>query len=134
MQTHELTEVIARADKAINEEDFDSLMKFYAPAATLVVMPGRYAVGLDAIRRAFVAIADHFNHTLQVTQREMAVVEGGDTALVLARTHVTATMKGGEGYDVERRATYVFRRGDSGTWQCVVDNSYGTDLLAGAGR
>jgi len=56
-------------------------------------------------------------------------MEGGNVALVLARTHVTATMKGGESYDVERRATYVFRREPSGTWLCVVDNSYGTDLL-----
>ena len=33
-------------------------------------------------------------------------MEGGNVALVLARTHVTATMR-----------------------LCVVDNSYGTDLL-----
>ncbi len=131
MQAHELSQVIARADKAINEEDFDSLMKFYAADATLVVMPGKHAVGVEAIRKAFVAIAEHFNHTLQVTQRDMVVIEGGDAALVLARTHVAATMKGCEPYDVERRATYVFRRGGSGAWQCVIDNSYGSDVLAG---
>jgi len=59
------------------------------------------------------------------------VIEGGATALVLARTHVAAIMKSGEFYDVERRATYVFRKTGSGAWQCVIDNSYGSDLLAG---
>jgi uncharacterized protein (TIGR02246 family) len=133
MQVHELTQVIAQADKAINEEDFDDLAKFYAPDATLVVMPGKLAVGVEAIRKAFAVIADHFNHTLHVTQRDLLIIEGGDTALVLARTRVAATMKSGESYDVERRATYVFRRGGAGAWQCVIDNSYGTDALVGTG-
>jgi uncharacterized protein (TIGR02246 family) len=129
---HELVEVIARADRAINEEDFDALVEFYAPDATLVVMPGRNVTGAESIGKAFRAIADHFDHTLHVTQRELIVLEGGDTALVLARTHVAATMKGGERYDAERRATYVFRRDEGGAWRCAVDNSYGTDLLAAA--
>jgi uncharacterized protein (TIGR02246 family) len=134
MPEHELSRVLASADEAINEEDFDALMGFYAPGATLVVMPGVNAVGLEAIRKAFVAIADHFDHTLQVSQREVVVVEGADAALVLARTHVAATMKTGEPYDVERRATYVFRRGGRLGWECVIDNSYGSDLLTGAPR
>jgi len=129
MQAHELEQVLATADRAINEEDFDGLMAFYAPDATLVVMPGRNATGLEAIRKAFVAIAEHFDHTLHVSQQGMAVVEGGDTALVLARTRVTATMKGGQPYDEERRATYVFRRGGPRGWACVIDNSYGAGLL-----
>ncbi len=132
MQTHELAEIIANADRAINDEDFVGLMKFYADDATLVVMPGKNVTGVAAIRKAFEAIAEHFNHTLHVTQRAMVVVEGGGTALVVARTQVTATMKSGESFDVERRATYVFRRGGSGGWVCAVDNSYGTDLLAAA--
>ena len=109
-------------------------MKCYAVGATLVVMPGMNAVGLDAIRKAFVAIADHFNHTVRVSQREVVVVEGADAALVLARTHVTATMKTGEPYDVERRATYVFRRGGPYGWECLIDNSYGSDLLTAPPR
>jgi len=130
---HELTRVIAAADEAINAEDFDRLIGFYAPDAVLVVLPGKHAVGLEAIRRAFVAIAEHFDHTLQISQREVQVLEGGDVALVLARSRVRATLKGGAPYDVERRATYVFRRDGAGTWRCAIDNSYGTDLLAAAG-
>lgn len=29
-----------------------------------------------------------------------------------------------------RRATYVFERDATGRWLCVIDNSYGTDLIA----
>lgn len=130
MKTHELNEILARADAAINDEDFDRLMQFYAADATLAVQPGLNVTGRDAIRRAFERIASYFNHTLHVSQREVMVIEGGDSALVLARTHVAATFADGKAYDAERRATYVFRRGGPGGWECVVDNSYGTELLA----
>ena len=132
-QPHPLVALIAAADRAINAEDFDALMTFYADDALLVVMPGRHVTGLGDIRKAFVGIAEHFDHTLHVTQRELVVLESGDTALACARTHVAATMKGGERYDQERRATYVFRRWMGGVWRCVIDNSYGTELLARAG-
>jgi uncharacterized protein (TIGR02246 family) len=134
VEDHELKLVIAEADAAINREDFDTLMSFYAEDATLVVMPGKQVTGRDALRKAFVAIAEHFNHTLHVSQGEMVVIEGADTALVLAKTHVQATMHTGDTYDVERRATYVFKRAASGKWLCSVDNSYGTDLLLPTSR
>lgn len=126
---HPLRSAIEAADLAINREDFDALMDFYADDATLVVMPGKQATGKAELRKAFVAIAEHFNHTLAVSQGELIVVEGGDTALVLADTRVKATMKSGESYVAERKATYVFKRAPGGRWLCVVDNSYGTDLL-----
>ena len=129
MQEHELTAFIASADEAINREDFDALMKFYAEDATLVVMPGKNATGTEQIRHAFEAIAEHFNHTLLVSQRKMVVVEGGDTALVLASTVVKAQLKTGTPYLAERKATYVFKRSPGGAWLCTVDNSYGSDLL-----
>jgi uncharacterized protein (TIGR02246 family) len=131
MPEHELVKVIAAADAAITAEDFDALMRFYAPDATLVVQPGRHATGHEALRKAFVAIAAHFNHTLHVTQEELQVVEGAGTALVLARTRVRATLKDGAKVDELRRATYVFRRDPDGAWRRTVDNSYGTTLLAG---
>ena len=132
MQEHELTALIASADEAINREDFDALMRFYAEDATLVVVPGKNATGPEQIRHAFEAIAEHFNHTLFVSQGKMVVVEGGDTALVLANTLVRARLKAGTPYLAERKATYVFRRTPGGTWLCTVDNSYGSDLLAQA--
>jgi uncharacterized protein (TIGR02246 family) len=132
MSQHELVNVIAAGDAAINAENFDAIMTFYADDATLVIAPGRWVTGHAAIRNAFIAIAEHFTHTLCVSQEKILVVEGAGTALVLAKTRVRATLKSGEPYDVLRRATYVFRREERGAWRCSIDNSYGTELLSSA--
>lgn len=128
MPSHELRKVIEAADRAINCEDLDALMKFYADDATLVLQPGMHATGKQEIRDAFVAIFEYFEHSLVVSQGEMVVVEGSGTALVLARTLLKAT-KDGQPFDIERQATYVFQPDPQGRWLCTIDNSYGTDLL-----
>ncbi|SKA35576.1 conserved hypothetical protein [Enhydrobacter aerosaccus] len=126
---HPLHDVIAAADRAITDEDFDAVMTFYTEDATLVVKPGLNATGTEQIRRAFEAIAEHFNHSLVVTQGELVVIEGGDTALVVAETMLDWTQKDGALASATRRATYVFRKQADGSWLCAVDNSYGTDLV-----
>ncbi len=125
----QLRAVIEAADLAITAEDFDALMSFYAEDATLVIMPGRHATGKPQIRQAFAAIADHFNHSIVVKQGEMQVIEGAGTALVLMQTILETMDQTGLTTSTTRRATYVFRREASGEWLCVIDNSYGTDLL-----
>ena len=129
MPAHPINALIAAADDAINREDFDALMDFYTEDATLVVVPGRAANGKEEIRKAFVAIAEHFQHTLYVTQGDMIVIEAGDTALVIAQTNVRANMKSAAPTMETRNATYVFKRDDDGQWRCIVDNSYGAALL-----
>lgn len=57
--TLSLKKTIEAADRAINAEDFDALMDFYAEDATLVVKPGLNVTDKAHIRRAFVAIAEH---------------------------------------------------------------------------
>ena len=129
MPAHPINALIAAADDAINREDFDALMDFYTEDATLVVVPGRAATGKEEIRKAFVAIAEHFQHTLYVTQGDMIVIEAGDTALVIAQTNVRANMKTAAPTMETRNATYVFKLGGDGHWRCIVDNSYGAALL-----
>lgn len=126
---HAVKQLIEAADRAITAEDFDALMDFYADDATLVIKPGLQAKGKEQIRRAFIAIADHFNHSLIVTQGEVEIIEGADVALVIMETHLKAIDKDGSAIKTSRRATYVFCRYPDDKWLCVVDNSYGTDLL-----
>jgi uncharacterized protein (TIGR02246 family) len=131
MSFHPLRQVIEAADRAISAEDFDALMDFYADDAVLVVKPGLNAKGKEAIRRAFIAIADHFDHGLVVKQGDMLVLEGGgDTGLVIMDTILEFPGKDGERTSIERKATYVFRKGVTGQWLCVIDNSYGHDILS----
>jgi uncharacterized protein (TIGR02246 family) len=125
MHNHPLKVLIEKADKAMNQEDFDALLDFYADDAILVIKPGMNAVGKAQIRKAYEAIAAHFGHTLDVKQAGMKILETGDTALVLAKTLVSAK----EHPVVERKATYVFKRTTNDAWLCIIDNSYGHDLI-----
>ena len=127
---HPLKTLIEAADRAITAEDFDAVAEFYAEDAMLVVKPGLNVSGKPAIRRAFEAIAAHFNHSLKVGQGDMVVLEGADTALVLMESTLDAVDAAGAAITTVRRATYVFRRREDGRWLCAIDNSYGTDLLS----
>ncbi len=123
---HPLEDIIASADAAIVREDFDALLEFYADDAVLVVRPGLNVAGKASIRKAFERIAEYFQHSVQVQQAGMVVLESGDTALVLARTVVSARNLPA----ATRDATYVFRRDAGGRWRCAIDNSYGHELLS----
>lgn len=122
---HPIELLIRKADAAINQEDFETLIDIYSDDAVLVVKPGMNAVGKEQIRKAFEAIAAHFDHSLDVKQAGIAILETGDTALVLAKTVVSAENLPA----TERKATYVFKRDDDNRWVCAIDNSYGHSLL-----
>ncbi|MEC1735070.1 DUF4440 domain-containing protein [Bacillus mojavensis] len=124
----QIKEIISACDVAIRNEDFDTLMNYYTEDAILVVKPGMIARGKEEIKKAFIAIANYFNHHLVPTQGEMVILEAGDTALVLSRTLLDSGKKDSE-YAMERRATYVFKKNMQGEWLCAIDNSYGTDLI-----
>ena len=128
MAAHPVELLIHKADNAMVQEDFDTLLEIYADDAVLVVKPGMNAVGKQQIKKAFEAIAVHFEHTLNVKQAGMEILEAGDTALVLAKTVVSAQNSAA----VERKATYVFKKDTKNRWVCVIDNSYGHDLLCPA--
>ena len=128
MPTSPLKAVIEACDRAISQEDYVTLMEYYADDATLVVKPGMVVSGKENIRKAFIAIADYFQHRLVVTQGRMEIIEGGDNALVIMETRLDIPLAEGGSTQVTRRATYVFQK-LGGRWLCTVDNSYGTDLL-----
>jgi uncharacterized protein (TIGR02246 family) len=132
MEHQQIKQAIEAADKAITGEDFDALMEFYADEAILVIKPGLVAKGKEQIRKAFIAIAEHFGHNLVVKQGEMQVIRGGNTALVIMETILETIDSAGVPSHITRRATYVFHKDSDGKWLCVVDNSYGTDLLGTA--
>lgn len=132
MEHQQIKQAIEAADRAITGEDFGTLMEFYADEAALVIKPGLVAKGKEQIRKAFIAIAEHFSHSLVVKQGEMQVIQGGNTALVIMETILETIDPAGMPSRITRRATYVFRKESDGKWLCVVDNSYGTDLLGAA--
>lgn len=129
MTSHPLRQIIEACDKAISAKDYDALMAYYAEDAALVVKPGMTVQGKEAIRKAFIAIADYFQDQLVVEQGDMQVIEGAGNALVIMETKLRFPDSDGNPVDITRRATYVFRLDDNGRWLCTIDNSYGTELL-----
>ncbi|MFC1567636.1 YybH family protein [Pseudomonadota bacterium] len=125
MKTHPVVQLINQADAAINHEDFDTLIDIYADDAVLVIQPGMNAIGKAQIKRAFMRVADHFEHSLEVWQVDMEILETEDTALVLAKTVIRAKNLP----ELERKATYVFKKDANNLWRCIIDNSYGHELL-----
>ncbi|WP_320151134.1 nuclear transport factor 2 family protein [uncultured Tolumonas sp.] len=122
---HPIVELINKADLAINSEDFDTLIDIYSDDAVLVIKPGMNAVGKEQIKKAFIAIANYFEHSINVTQADLEILESNDAALVLSKTIVKAASQP----EIERKATYVFKYFENQGWLCVIDNSYGHDLL-----
>lgn len=119
---------INKADKAINEKDYETLESCYADNAILIVKPGMIAKGKSEIINAHKRIADYFKDTLKVKQGKMLFFPAGDTVLVLSQTFIESPGKLDSEYSSERRATYIYKNiGEN--WLCIIDNSYGTDLL-----
>lgn len=124
----DIKQLIAQADRAIKDEDFDRLMEFYTEDAVLVVKPEMFALGKAEIKKAFIAIAKYFKNSIVPEQGKMIMLEAGDTVLVMSQTILSADNMEESEFAMERRATYVYRKVD-GKWLCAIDNSYGTTLL-----
>ena len=86
-----------------------------------MVKLGKNTVGKDQIKTACEVIAACFEHSLDVKQAGMKILEAGNTALVLAKTLVSAKNQP----NTECKATYVFKKDVNDNWVCVIDNSYG---------
>ena len=72
---HPIELLINKADTAINQEDFETLSDIYSDDAVLVVKPGMNAVGKEQIKKAFEAIAAHFEHiNSDVQKRRFALL------------------------------------------------------------
>ncbi|MCI9575435.1 MAG: SgcJ/EcaC family oxidoreductase [Clostridiales bacterium] len=126
---HPIKTLIKQADEAIALQDLKKLMDFYADDAILVVKPGVVARGKEQIEPAFHRILEYYRGEMRPSQKEMVILEAGDTALVLAHTMVETPLMTDSPYPAERKATYVFRKNKDGDWLCAIDNSYGTELL-----
>jgi uncharacterized protein (TIGR02246 family) len=128
MDAHPLKQEIAKADKAINERDFDTIANCYTEEAVLVVKPGTLVQGREYIKEAHKKISDYFNDSLKVSQGDMVIIEAGDIALVLSKTYVESPKKLDSEFSTERNAIYVYQKTADGKWLCAIDNSYGVEL------
>jgi uncharacterized protein (TIGR02246 family) len=124
MGQHAIETIIKSADKALADQDWDLLSNLYAEDAVLVVEPGRTVVGRDQIVAVCRELSAQCEDTMDIQQNGITILEAGDTALVLANSLVSDLTQ-----TEERKATYVFRKHPTDGWICIIDNSYGNDLV-----
>jgi uncharacterized protein (TIGR02246 family) len=129
MTDHPLKQEIAKADRAINNHDFDTVADCYTEEAVLVVKPGVLVHGREAIKEAHKKIAAYFNGSLKVSQGGMIIIEAEDIALVLSKTYIESPQKIDSEFSTEREAIYIYKKTADGKWLCAIDNSYGVELL-----
>jgi len=58
---HPIELLISKADTAINQEDFETLIDIYSDDAVLVVKPGMNAVGKEQIKCIFRPIVNTYS-------------------------------------------------------------------------
>lgn len=92
----------------------------YETNATVVIEPGKFGSGEEAIRGFTEATI-----SLPITFSDREIVEAGDIALHLSQW----TIRSAEGSDISGRTTDVLRRQPDGRWLIVVDNPWGASLL-----
>ncbi|AOP33296.1 hypothetical protein A0128_05205 [Leptospira tipperaryensis] len=66
---------ISKADKTINEKDYETLTSCYTHDAILMIKLETLAKGRDEVIEAYKKIADYFKDSLKVTQGKMLIYE-----------------------------------------------------------
>ena len=100
--------------------DIKAALACYEPNATVVMGPGKFASGEDAIKAFTQATI-----SLLVIFGDREIVEAEDIAL-----HVSQwTLRPTDGPEIAGRTTDVLRRQPDGNWLLAVDNPWGSSLL-----
>jgi ketosteroid isomerase-like protein len=107
--------------------DVDAGLECYEPDALVVLEPGRTATGTDAVR-AMLETFISWRPTFDVRAR--TILQTDEAALHLSAWTLRGTDPTGAPLDLAGRSSDVARRRPDGSWRLVVDDPWGTDLLA----
>ena len=100
--------------------DIEAALACYELNATVVMEPGKFATGEDAIKTFTQATI-----SLPVIFGDREIVEAEDIAL-----HVSQwTLRPTDGPEIAGRRTDVLRRQTDGNWLLAIDNPWGSALL-----
>lgn len=127
MKTLNPLDAVTQFVHAMNKGDLETALSLYESGATLVVQPGVVATGTSALREAlagFVALKP------TLTSEAHQVVEAGDVAPYCSRWSLRGTDPAGNPVHMSGRSSDVLRRQPDGNWLIVLDNPWGTDIVA----
>jgi uncharacterized protein (TIGR02246 family) len=113
--------------RAINAGDLAAAVELYEPEAILVAQPGQLARGRTQLREA---LAGFVAMRATLTSEAQQVLEADNLALYLARWSLRGTDPGGAPVVLRGESTDILRRQADGRWLIVIDDPWGTQLLA----
>lgn len=119
--------VITQLVAAMNAQNLESAVTLFEPGASFVVKPGVVVSGTAGIRQAlegFMALKP----TLTIDAQQL--VEATDVAQYCARWSITGIDPTGTAVQLTGRSSSILRRQPDGRWLFVVDNPWGTDIVA----
>ena len=105
----------------------DLLLTLYEDDAVIVPQPGMQVKGKDGIRQVlegFLAMNGQFR------MYDPAVIEAGDTALLMAKWTLTGGHgPTGEPIELSGQTSYVVKRQPDGGWLFVIDCPFGAETV-----
>lgn len=122
--------VITQLVTAMNVQDLESAMTLFEPGASFVIKPGVVVSGTGGIRQAlegFMALKP----TLTIETQQL--VQAGDVAQYCARWSLKGIDPTGTHVQLGGRSSSILRQQPDGRWLFVVDNPWGTDIVAERG-
>jgi uncharacterized protein (TIGR02246 family) len=127
MKTSDPLDVITQLVSAMNAQDLKMAMTLFEPGALFVMKPGVVVSGTAGIRQAlegFMALKP--NLTIEAQQ----IVQAGDVAQYCARWSINGIDLTGVTVQLGGRSSSILRRQPDGRWLFLVDNPWGTDIVA----
>lgn len=116
--------------KAVANQDIDSVMEGYDPAARLLAPNVPMAVGRDAIRAVFQSFLDAGTNSLELDSIE--IIEDGDLVIDVGRYVLGMQVPDVGPVEDTGKFVDVFRRQPDGSLRVIVD-TFNSDLPAAAG-
>lgn len=127
METPSPLDVVAQLVTAMNKCDLEMTLGLFEPGATFVVKPGIVVHGTSGIRQALAGFMA-LKPTLAIDAQQ--IVEAGDVAQYCARWTIRGTDPAGNAMHLNGRSSSILRRRLNGTWLFLLDNPWGTDIVA----
>ncbi len=126
MAAHGPAETVSQLIDALNNGNVDAALALYEPQATMVVEPGVFASGKEALRKA---LGDFIALRPTIRSVKKTVVEAGDVAQYCGAWTLAGTDPTGKPVNMSGTSSDVLRKQANGTWKIVVDNPWGTAIL-----
>lgn len=120
-------DVVTQLMNAISRGDLDVALALYEPDAVFLAEPGKPVRGQQAIRevlQGFIALEP------TLSSLKHRVIEQGDVALYFSQWSLKGTGPDGKPVQMSGVSSDVLRRQSDGTWLIIIDNPWGTAILA----